>query len=337
MRFLNAAGQRIANTGQMPQRSPTARFDSPWKVVLTHAFHAFMSFYFAELEKQIDWSRRPRFLDKELAQAGFGDEPDGRIADQLVAVFLRDGREHWVLVHVEVQAHHDDSLARRILAYNYRIFEQHGQPVASLVLLADDDAHWRPSAFHNELLGTRMGISFATAKLLDYANCMDELRNSRNPFALVTLAHLYTQQTRKNADARFAAKWQLTKLLVQRGWSKKRIIILFKAINWMMTLPVPLEERYWKSVRKLERERKMEWISPLEQILMKKGLQKGIQQGLEQGREEGAAMLLEKILTQRFGPLPPTTRRKLAKASLEQLAAWGAAVPEARTLKQVFA
>jgi len=80
-----------------------------------------------------------------------------------------------------------------------------------------------------------------------------------------------------------------------------------------MTLPVPLEERYWKSVRRLERERKMEWISPLEHVLMKKGLQKGIQQGLEQGREEGAAMLLEKILTQRFGPLPPPRTGNLQK------------------------
>jgi hypothetical protein len=33
--------------------------------------------------------------------------------------------------------------------------------VASLVLLADDDAGWRPHTFHNQVLGTVMGISFA--------------------------------------------------------------------------------------------------------------------------------------------------------------------------------
>lgn len=333
----------------MPRRSPSACFDSPWKEALTHAFHAFMAFYFADLCGEIDWSHRPRFLDKELAQAGFGDTPSGRVADKLVAVYLHDGSEHWVLVHIEVQAQRDESLAPRVLAYNYRIFEQHGRRVASLVVLADDDPGWRPQSFHNELLGTPMGISFAIAKLTDYAGRSAMLQASRNPFALVTLAHLSTQGTRQDAAARFAAKWQLTKLLFQRGWSRRRIIVLFKAINWMMTLPVELEERYWHNVHRLERERKMEWITPLEQIFIDKGwkkgvkhgLKQGLEQGLEQGREEGAAIgaavLLEKQLTRRFGPLPQSARRKLAKADLQQLAAWSDAAFDAQTLKQVFA
>jgi len=324
----------------MPRYCPAARYDSPWKEVLTHAFHAFMDFYFAGLCAQIDWSRRPRFLDKELAQAGFGDAPEGRVADKLVALYLRDGSEHWVLVHIEVQAQRDDTLALRVLAYNYRIFEQHHRPVASLVVLADDDAGWRPQAFHSEVLGTRMGISFATAKLADYAGRDAMLTASRNPFALVTLAHLYTQRTRQNVAERYAAKWRLTKLLFQRGWSKRRIIILFKAINWMMTLPLELEERYWQNVRRLERERKMEWISPLEQVFIdkgwKRGVKQGVRQGLERGREEGAAILLEKQLTHRFGPLPQSARRKLAKADLQQLAAWSEAAFNAQTLKQVL-
>jgi len=250
------------------------------------------------------------------------------VADKLVAVYLRDGSEQWVLVHIEVQAQRDDAFARRVLAYNYRIFEQHARPVASLVVLADDNPHWRPRAFYNELLGTTMGISFAIAKLSDFAGQFDMLSASRNPFALVTLAHLCTQQTRQNVEDRFAAKWQLTKLLFQRGWSKKRIIILFKAINWMMTLPVELEERYWRNIRSLERERNMEYISSLEQMLIDKGVKRG--------REEGAAMLLEEQLSHRFGPLSQTTRRKLAKANLEQLTAWSKAVFDAETLQQVF-
>ncbi len=252
--------------------------------------------------------------------------------DKLVAVYLRDGSEYWVLVHIEVQAQRDDALARRVLAYNYRIFEQHGRPVASLVVLADGDPRWRPRSFHNQLPGTTMGISFAIAKLSDYAGQIDMLKAPRNPFAQVTLAHLFTQQTRQNADDRFAAKWQLSKLLFQRGWSKKRIIILFKAINWMMTLPEELEERYWRNIRLLEQERKMEYVSSLEQMFINTGEKKG----LAKGRAEGAARLLEEQLTQRFGPISQTTRRKLSKASLEQLTVWSKAVLDAQTLKQVF-
>ncbi|WP_157200800.1 hypothetical protein [Massilia sp. Root351] len=99
----------------MPNSAPPARFDLPWKLALTHAFRAFMAFFFADLCAQIDWSGRPRFRDKELAGIGFGDAPDGMVAG------------------------------------------------------------WRPHAFRNQILGTVMGISFATAKLVDYADRSDAL------------------------------------------------------------------------------------------------------------------------------------------------------------------
>lgn len=257
-----------------------------------------MSFYFPEFAAQIDWSKRHRFLDKEFAQVGFGDHPEGRLADKLAAIYLHDGSEHWVLVHIEVQAQRDDSLARRVLQYNYRIFEQFNRPVASLVLLADDTPGWRQEEFHNCLLGTVMGIRFATAKLLDFAGRDQELLCSNNPFALVTVAHLHTQQTLHSPADRYAMKWQLTKLLLQRGWSKKRIMILFKVINWMMTLPEPLQLRYREAVRKMERSGQMEWIDPYDRIRIEKAekkaeraaekaAEKAQREGLKLGREEG--------------------------------------------------
>jgi hypothetical protein len=193
-----------------------------------------------------------------------------------------------------------------------------------------------------------MGICYATAKLLDFAGQADALMASRNPFALVTLAHLRTQQAGHSADRLYAAKWQLTKLLYKHGWSKRRIIVLFKVINWMMTLPEPQQARYWRDVVRLGKERKMElnmkrpleWVTPLEEMLIakgvKQGLEQGLEKGLEQGRKEGAAALLERLLARRFGPLPRTVRSKLAKASQEQLAAWSDALDEAQSLKEIF-
>jgi hypothetical protein len=63
---------------------PPAHYDSPWKVALTQAFRAFIEFFFAEICAQIDWSKRPRFCDKELAQIGFSDHPSGIAAEMLV-------------------------------------------------------------------------------------------------------------------------------------------------------------------------------------------------------------------------------------------------------------
>jgi hypothetical protein len=189
-----------------------------------------------------------------------------------------------------------------------------------------------------------MGITFATAKLLDYMDRTEELLASENPFAWITLAHLRTQQARHDPDQLYASKWQLTKLMCQHGWRKQRIIVLFKIIDWMMALPEPHQKRYWRAVLQLEKEQKMEWISPLEQSFIDKGWQKGLKAGLKEGREEGrekgrregAVALLERLLTQRFGPLPKTLRSRLAKASLVQLEAWSDALHEAESLKQVF-
>jgi hypothetical protein len=243
-----------------------------------------------------------------------------------------------------------------VLDYNYRIFTQYGQPVASLVVLADDRPNWRPCAFHNRLLGTVMGISFATAKLLDYAAHEDVLMASHNPFAYVTLAHLRTQQSLHDLDQRYQVKQQLTRLLYQHHWSKKRIIALFKVINGMMTLPELQQKHYWRAVLQMEEERNMKWITPLEQMFiddgwakglekgleqgreqgLEQGRQEGIGQGLEQGRKEGAAALLERQLTQRFGPLPQTVRNKLTKATVAQVESWSDTLLEAQSLKQLF-
>ena len=39
--------------------------------------------------------------------------------------------------------------------------------MVSLVILADDQAHWRPNAFEEELLGCRVRFEFPVCKLLD--------------------------------------------------------------------------------------------------------------------------------------------------------------------------
>jgi hypothetical protein len=317
-----------------------ARYDIPWKAALAHAFRDFMSFFFSELYPQVDWSKRPRFLDKELAGIGFGAAPDGMVADKLVEVQLRDGSSGLVLIHIEVQAQRDVALGRRVFDYNYRIFKEYNRPVASLVLLADEDLNWRPNSFRIEALGTVMGITFPTAKLLDYAAQSDALLASHNPFAWLTLAHLRTQQARHDPDELYAAKWQMTRQLYQHGWRKERIIVLFKVINWMMTLPQSYQDRYWEATVQLDKEQKMELLNQLEQMFfdngMKKGLEQGWERGLEQGRKEGAVAVLERLLERRFGPLSKTARNKLAKASVEQLEIWSDALQEAQSLKQIL-
>jgi len=50
-------------------------------------------------------------------------------------------------------------------------------------------------------------------------------------------------------------------------WKPRRIIVLFNAINWMMTLPEPLEQRFQRAILRLEKEHEMRLLNPLEQLV----------------------------------------------------------------------
>lgn len=74
--------------------------DSAWKEVLEKLFEKFLSFFFPNIHKDIDFSRGFEFLDNELQQIAVESESGKRIVDKLVKVYLVDGAEKWLLIHI---------------------------------------------------------------------------------------------------------------------------------------------------------------------------------------------------------------------------------------------
>ncbi len=64
--------------------------------------------------------------------------------------------------------------------------------------------------------------------------------------------------------------------------------------------------------------------------------QEGWQQGKLEGKLEGKAVLLQQLLTKRFGPLSKQTQLRLTTASLEQLELWADRILDAPTLSGVL-
>ena len=83
-------------------------FDSPWKEALEHFFPMFLAFFFPEIFAAIDWSRGYESLDNELQKIVREAEVGRRIADKLFKVWLHNGAETWILIHVEVQGQRED-------------------------------------------------------------------------------------------------------------------------------------------------------------------------------------------------------------------------------------
>ncbi len=184
---------------------------------------------------------------------------------------------------------------------------------------------------HALWLSATKNLHFANAPFPRFS-AVDELLVLDNAFALITAAHILTQQTRKENQARYEAKLRLVKILYQRQWDKQRVINLFIVIDWLMKLPEFLDQQVWHVIETIEESEKMQFITSVERI----GLAKGRAEGRVEGRVEGELKLLRKQLELRFGALPTWAINKLNSAPEQNLEAWGEAVLTAPTLDAVF-
>jgi len=290
-------------------------FDSPWKETLEHYFEDFMAFFFPQASASIDWSRGYEFLDKELQQvvrdAGLGR----RFADKLVKVWRKSGEEQWVLIHVEVQGQQEADFSKRMYTYNYRLFDRYNRPIVSLAVLTDQGDRWRPRHFGYDLWGCKIAFTFPVVKLLDYRKRWTDLETSNNPFAIVVMAHLKAQETKRNVQERQVWKLSLTRRLYEHGYKRQDVINLFHFIDWVMQLPTDLDKSFWQQVHEFEKERQMPYISSVERM----ATQEGLEQGRQEGRQEGMLLSLLHLLQYRFGPAPDELHARLQQFSAEQL------------------
>jgi len=234
-----------------------------------------MEFFFPVVANGTDWKRGYTFLDKEFQKVVRDAKLGRRLADKLARVWQKNGDEAWVLAHVEVQGQRESDFPKRMFVYNYRIFDRYERQVVSLAILADDNPNWRPDYYECELWGCAVGIQFPVFKLLDYMDRWDELEKSDNPFALVVMAHLKTQQTRHDKNERKRWKLYLIRKLYERGYKKQDVINLFHFIDWIMRLPEELEEDFRQEITRYEEEKKMRYVSSVERIGIKKGKKEG--------------------------------------------------------------
>ncbi len=277
-----------------------AEYDSPWKEALEVYFEPFLALLFPAVHELIDWSRPYESLEQEFQQLAKDAEVGKRFTDKLFKVWRQDGEEAWVLVHIEVQSQEDASFAERMFVYNYRCFDRYRQPVISLAVLGDDRASWRPHSYGYALGGCRMGLEFPIAKLLDYEAQWQQLEESRNPFAVMVMAHLKTKATTGEPQQRKQWKWVLFRRLFEQGYSRDDVVELVRLVDWMMGLPKALEQEFRAELRQYQEERQMPYITSFERLAK--------EEGAREGAREGAITTLQAVIVEtlalRFTTVP---------------------------------
>ena len=128
-------------------------------------------------------------------------------------------------------------------------------------------------------------------KLLDLGRAWEALEQDRNPFSMVVMAHLKTQEVKDGLE-RKRWKLHLVRLLLERGYDRKDILELFRFIDWLLALPKGLEIEFRQERMALEEEKNMPYVTSGERLAKEEG-------ALEDARE----MVLE-ALAIRFKSVP---------------------------------
>ena len=311
------------------QRKDPEDLDSPWKEALEHFLESFLALCFPEVHAGIDWSRGYQSLDKELQKIASDAAVGKRLADKLFKVWRKDGKEAWLLVHVEVQGQRERKFAERMFKYFYRILDRYDRPVVSLAVLCDEQRSWRPDRFVYNNLGCELDFRFPMVKLIDYRRDEAALEQSANPFAAVILAQLKVLETRDVPRLRWQWKLRLVKGLYDRGLKREQVRQLFRVLDWMLALPPELEQSFRTDLERFEEARRMPYVTSIERLAREEGHKEGVAEGLQ--------IAILKVLEHKFKKLPAKHIRKVRSVrEIDELSALLQAANDAETLDEVL-
>jgi len=94
------------------------------------------------------------------------------------------------------------------------------------------------------------------------------------------------------------------KRLYERGYNKQDVLMLFRFIDWLMTLPPTLKQKFEETVIKYEEEQKVTFITSIEELGIEKGVKQGVEQGIQQGTLQKAKEDIIEVLKIRFIEVP---------------------------------
>ncbi|HEY0980475.1 DUF4351 domain-containing protein [Schlesneria sp.] len=296
-------------------------YDGAWKEALRLHLPQFVGRFFPSLAQSIDWSCDPVWLDKEISQIIGQAGQRNQEVDLLFKVLLRDGKEQWILCHLEIQTAFQSDFEQRLDLYNAGLKWTFRQEVITLVILADINPRWRPREHRFELGGFVSYRLFPVCKVIDHLE--SDWADDTSLAVQVARAQIAALRTAGNPEERFHAKTQLIRNLYSVGYNAGEIRELYRLIDWMMHLRPDLTRQFELDLVSFEKELQMPYITSIERHAEERGLEKG----LEQGRA-----ILVRQLSRLCGDIPVDVLLQVKQLSFEQAEDLGIALLDFRSV-----
>lgn len=256
--------------------------DVLWKAIIEDLFDDFLKFFYSKYVRYIDLKKGFEFLDKELQSIYPKSNTKNRRADKLVKVWLKNGEEKWILIHIEVQGYKDDSFDFRVYSSHYRIRDRYGKPVSVLAIYTDEHKEFHPSEFSEHCLGTTISLKFNTFKLLDFPP--EKLRRRKNVFAIVMEVAWYAMKRNKLKDEHlFDLSKKLIWKLARQGYQTGTIVkVLTFVKHYVRFEKSEFSSKFEEEIDiVLENNETMGILDLEKKIVSEKAREEGLEKGLE--------------------------------------------------------
>lgn len=270
--------------------------DLLWKGIIEELFEDVLHFFYPDFVDEIDFTQPYEFLDKELQKLTPEADSRNRRADMLVKVFLKNGEEQWLLIHIEVQGYRDDDFPLRMYIYNYRSFDRFNKNVVGLAILTDNDATFRPTYYERKRWNSTVRYDFESYKLLDYEE--EDFEKSKNPFATVMqiARNALDNEGLKSDEDLLNLKIQLFRKMLHKGFRKHIIREIVNFINHYVSFEkTDFYDKFEEEVFSISKnEANMTLTELIQKERIKVAKEEGLHTGISKERRKVILNLLKK-------------------------------------------
>ncbi len=307
-------------------KSKTHNFDAHWKIIITELFEDFVQFYLPELYPEIDFSVSPESLQQELEQMIKDEEMKGKIInDKLIKVKLKNGKEQYILIHIEIQSYKDETFQQRMFRYFSRIYDAH--PNKDITAIAIYTGKWRPEN-HDRFVKAKngKGVYYIYHSYWVEEADINTLKASENPFALAVLAAKQVNATYKKPVKRLKYKKELINLMNERQYSDKQIWSVLTFIKFMMILPKEQELEFRQHFNEIfmkgenidpeYAKQRHEFGMDIVKMLLGKSVEEQIEEQVEEQLKKQVEQQLKKQVEQQLEEKVLATSYNLLKAGV---------------------
>ncbi|MDC3416676.1 hypothetical protein [Aquibacillus salsiterrae] len=282
--------------------------DGLWKKIIQELFEEFILFFIPDLAEELDFSKRPEFLEQELFKEIIQEKKGKQIADQIVKVYSKTGEEKWLIIHIEIEGSPRENFSKRMFRYFYHIYDKFNVDVVAMAVLTNNSNVLTKGEYHYALHGTSLTYQYNLFKISDYSE--DELLNSDNPFAMAILAAKYVHETKDDVEKRYQFKIKLMKILSQKRkypheYNRMYISVLIYFIDYLLQIPLELTKKLREQLIEIKEGKEMVYINrdsmpiswgEFERIVKAEGREEGKAEGKLEGKKEGKRIVAKKLL-----------------------------------------